>query len=540
MAIRNFRLNVKAAHFPLLSSYMGRSVAMRSPDDSDYVVTDSYTGTSANDEIGLGQPIYMHNVMPVSHGLQSVGYKVELDNSDNSKVDFDQALILRSRNETRHILVPARGANYININGTTWSDTSSPGDIKLGGFVTRAYVGQRTFVCYQQQGIFEYDSDSHLLRPITLTGATDSEFAGICSSNNFLLAFTSDTIFYSSIIDPLDFVPDLSTGAGSSKITFLRGAIVAVLPIHNGFVLYSTVNAVSAYWTGELSSPWVFREIPSSAGIVSPEHVSADSNYGNHFAWTTSGFMQIGKEAAVINAPEVTDYLTCGRLEDYIGEINSAGQGTEDLVADCMAAEKQLNFNSDPNGLKNYSYEGQLKIKLAFIGTRYLAISYGINNKLTHILVSDLALKRWGKLRIAHTDVFEYQNPAVEGRFDVKESFGILQANGTIQSVDFRLSTRATDSILMFGRIQHSRANMTTLYATELTGIIYKNTQVRWIPSFDGSTLLPEYGPVCIMHNDNMIKSAGRFTAANFVLKVTGGFSIATIQCQVESASGNR
>jgi hypothetical protein len=540
MAIREFRCNIEAAHFPLLSSYFGRSVAVRSPDDGDYIVTDSFSGTAANDEIGIAQPIYMHNVLPVSHGLQSVGYKVELDNSMLDNTDFDQAIILRTRNEQQHILAPAAGRNYVNKFGTNWNTGVPSAAIKLGGIVTKAYVSQRTFICYERNGIFEYDPTTGVLNPVLLNGVTDTDFDGICYSNNFLIAYTSDTVFWSSTLDPLDFQPSLSNGASSSKLTFVRGAIVAVLPIHNGFVIYTTRNAVSAYWSGELQAPWVFREIPGAAGITSTEHVSHDSNYGAHFAWTNSGFMQISKEAGVVSFPEITDFLTCGRLEEYIDDVNHKGKGTAEFASTAMASETQVRFNSGGENLAVWKYTTPLKIKMAFIGSRFICISYGMNNQLTHILVYDLALKRWGKLRASHVDVFEYHNPVAEIATTVKHSFGLLRADGTILTVDFAHDVLSPDSVLLFGRIQHSRSAMTTMLSASFDGIIYKSTKARFIPSFDGATSLPDYYPVCVIHNNNTLKVAGRLTAKSFMLKLAGSFSISNLQVQVESAQGDR
>lgn len=540
MAIREFRCNIEAAHFPLLSSYFGRSVAIRSPDDGDYIVTDSFSGTAANDEIGIAQPIYMHNVMPVSHGLQAVGYKTELDESLGNNKDFDQAIVLRTRNEQQHLLSPAGGRNYVNKSGASWETSVSPTGMKLGGIVTKAYVSQRTFICYQRNGVYEYEPINGTLNAVVFNGATTTDFDGICYSNNFLIAYTSDTVFWSSTLDPLNFQPSLSNGAGSSKLTFARGAIVAVLPIHNGFVIYTTRNAISAYWSGDLQAPWIFREIPGASGITDTEHVSHDSNYGAHFAWTNSGFMQISKEGGLVSFPEITDFLTCGRLEDYIDDVNPTGKGTPEFASPVMASETQLRFNSGGENLAIWKYTTPLRIKLSFIGSRYICISYGMLNKLTHVLVYDLALKRWGKLRVSHVDIFEYHSPAEELALTVKHSFGVLKADGTILTVDFAHDTACTDSVLLFGRIQHSRSAMTTMLSASFDGIIYKYTKARFMPSFDGATSLPDYYPVCVIHNNNTLKVAGRFTAKSFMLKLAGGFSISNLQVQVESAQGDR
>lgn len=530
MAIRTFRCNLKAANFPLLTSYFGRSVAVRAPDDSDYISSDSFTGTAANDEIGIAQVIYCHNIMPNSHGVQSVGYSVELDNSLSNLSNFDQALILRSKSEQTHILSPASGVNYINSGGSVWSAQASQDAIKLGGPVTKAYVAQRCFICYKNNGVLEYDSLNKVLNPVTITGVSDNEFDGICYSNNFLIAYTTDTVYWSSVLDPLDFTPSLSTGASSAKQMFARGAIVSVLPIHNGFVIYTTANAISAFWTGDLANPWIFREIPGSAGINNPEHVSYDSNYGTHFAWTSSGLMQITKEGGLLAFPQVTDFLTCGSLEDYVGFQDSC----------VVNVDNQLQFAELKSDLARSCYINPLKIKISFIGSRFLAISYGTNNQLTHILVYDLSLKRWGKLRVSHVDVFQYQLPTAELPNGVKETFGILQANGTILTVDFSNNASCPDSVILFGRVKHSRANYTSLYSTTIDGILTASTKIEWIPSPDGASLLPAYTPMVIHHNKNTLKVSGRKTSNSFVVKILGTFNLSSLEFNCESAAGGR
>ena len=539
MALRTFRCNIKAAHFPLLSSYLGRSVASRSPEDSDYVVTDAYSGAAANDDIGLAQPIYMHNVMPVSHGLQSVGYATELDNSLSPYTNFDQVLVLRTANEHPHLFVPGAGVNYINSTGEDWVAQNPQSATKLGGHVTKAYSYQRSFVCYKRNGIFEYNSITKTLDPVVLAGVNANQIDGICYSNNFLILYTDDTVYWSSVLDPTDFVPSISTGSSSEKLIFARGAIVNVLPIHNGFVVYTTHNAISAYWTGDLTSPWVFREIAGSAGITNPEHVSHDSNYAAHFAWTTSGFMQLNKEGGVATFPEVTDFLTCGMLEEYIGDVDGFAKGVKER-AGFLVAQTAQPLNSCANILERQTYEVPLRIKVAFIGSRYVAISYGKTTKLSHILVYDLALRRWGKLRIKHSDVFQYTNPSKQLSFGVRESFGVLQDNGNILTVDFSHDAQVTDAVLLFGRIQHGRNQVCTLMATEVDGILATNIKLDWIPSFDGATMLPAVTPLPVISNANMLKVAGRHTALNFVARLVGGFSLSSLQVSLETASGDR
>ena len=109
------RFNLKASRFPMLSQFFGPSVAIRSNGDTDYIVTDAYSGTAANDELGIAQPIYMHNVLPVSHGYQSVDFKTVLDNFCENQGDFDQVIQVEDFNGMNHMLSPAGGQNFVGV-----------------------------------------------------------------------------------------------------------------------------------------------------------------------------------------------------------------------------------------------------------------------------------------------------------------------------------------------------------------------------------------------------------------------------------------
>ena len=105
-----YRLNLEAAQFPLLSYYFGPSVVIRTKSDNDYIVTDAYTGNAiANAEVGIAQPLYMHNVMPSSYGYESVGYRTEVRPAAGLAATgaYNRITLLRNRAEQRHYMSTA-------------------------------------------------------------------------------------------------------------------------------------------------------------------------------------------------------------------------------------------------------------------------------------------------------------------------------------------------------------------------------------------------------------------------------------------------
>jgi hypothetical protein len=137
--------------------------------------------------------------------------------------------------------------------------------------------------------------------------------------------------------------------------------------------------------------------------VLDPEHVTFDTNYDTHFAWTSSGMLEINKQKAIPIWPEVTDFLT----ENYY----EYAEGTQ---------------------LKQIFLKDKMRIKLAFLGARYVIISYGPKT-LEYALIFDIALRRWGKLKIPHVDWFPWVSPSYKyNELEARKSFGVLQADGTI------------------------------------------------------------------------------------------------------------
>jgi hypothetical protein len=527
----NYRFNLRAAKFPLLSNFFGPSVAVRSRGDSDYITTNAYTGSAADDDLGIPQPMYMHNVMPVSHGVQSIAYSTALDNTCKNQSGFDQVIKAQDYYGLNHMICPAQGQNFVSTDSETWSSPLLPGDVRLSGTVSHAHVKQQTYICYSRLGVYKYDPISRTLQPLTLTGLDTKEVVGVTSAIGMLIAWTEDTIYYSSFENPEDFTPSMRTGAGSAQLVPLRGHIIAALPHTSGFIVYSTENAVYARATGDLAYPFSYDEVSGSSGITSARHVASDTTFGSHYVWSKAGMQIVRQDAATLIYPEITDFLTCGYLEDYINSYddhNNIGTDTNHLVVHTTATQ------SCPNNLIKYSYTEPLEIVVNVVSNRYLSISYGIG-KLSHILVYDIGLERFGKLRIDHTDVFTYTRPESFGEDTARASFGILQANGTLRLVDFKISSAATDAVYMFGRISASRDAVTLLDKLHLNGI-FDPAGTAWIniiSSLDNGTLLEDVYAVPYNKTEYALDYGLRLCARSHIVKISGTFNLSGLEADI-------
>ncbi len=536
MARTIFRVNLTASSFPMLSKHYGDSVAGRGRLDTDYVITNQYSGSQADAFIGIPTFIYMHNCVPYTHGVQSLGFR-EIAGGFRGSTEFDHAYTLRYGTEKAAIFVGAKGRNYVN-QGHGWQSVEAP--FRMAGTVTIAYLKETTYICYQGNGIYKLNPSTGQITPVVLQGLNTSSLKGITAANAYLIAYDENTIYFSDPTDELNFQPTLSSGAGSESVLQIRGKIVCALPIENGFIIYTTTNAVSAVFSGESRFPWVYREIDGSSGIQKPEHVAWTSNYAGHYAWTTAGLQSISVQTADIVFPEVSDFLAGRELEDYVGDLglfpgNSAKNSSAGPFGEFLempVGPNQLLINKLPETLE------QMQIKVAMISSRYLVVSYGLL-ELTHALIYDIGLKRWGKIRKKHVAVFEYFNLET-GMGLAKKTLALLDKSGKISlaTVDNASDVDKSDSVVMLGRIQPMRGQNADLLAVESSVLHQTKGQLAVIASLNGSDYLPEIKPVIVDAGFNKIVHQMEIFGRNFILKYTGDFQLNSIQAVANITRG--
>lgn len=474
MAKYRFRGALAAAQFPLVSVLAGRTVN-EGRLDLDVKAPQTVLGQPSPSQFNTPQVLFAQNVVPTAEGMQSVGYEEVIAGSVFT--DFDQAITLRDEDENNFIFVPARGKNYIYWPGDgTWSSVD-PITGWTGKLVTRAYVNGRTFICYEGIGIYEYDVTTDTFTLQATTGLAAADIRGIGGSSNYLIAFTELEVCWSSLVDPLDFTPSLTTGAGRSIPQDVKARITAVLGISGGFIIYTAKNAVAAVYTNNARAPFTFKEIANAGGIQTYEQVTSEQTSGAQYAWTTGGLQKITVQSAEPVSAEVNDFIA-GKMWDTFSPITK-------LIT------------------TNYSDSYEFPVKLSFISSRFLIISYSVDADsgiFAYALYYDTILKRWGRLKIDHVDCFSYPYPNIAG--DViydwlaattyddlsqttyadletgvvsdppsKFTIAFLSANGRVQlaTLDYN-KTVAEDAVIIFGKFQLQRSNMMQLQQLDLEG----------------------------------------------------------------------
>lgn len=396
MATRKIRCNLASATFPLLTKAMGRSIVIPAPGRVEAAVQDT-DGASQNYTKNTPQPLYVQNYLPSMEGFNSIripkeSIPVSLPATVDKKINI---YILRDELDTRVFYLSDPRYNYIyNYNVGAWVSfppVTPPNRDGITGDeqVTVAYIKGKTYVCIEKYGIYTYDTKDNIFKNIEeLAGVDQYAIKGITSAGPYLILFTNTTIYWSNVNDPLDFVPSLITGAGSTEVLAVKSVIVVLAPVADGFIIYTAHNAVSATVTGDMNTPFTYKEIEDFTGLPGLQYLSYGSvSSSSHIAWTPTGIVEVNSQSVINSFPEATLFYQGKTIEEY------------DTTDKNIKLQKSLDV---------------LNSKFRVIGGRYITLSYSLSDLsyFTHALVYDIALKRWGKLVFNHIDVFEPSLPS--------------------------------------------------------------------------------------------------------------------------------
>ncbi len=398
-----------------------------------------------------------------------------------------------------------------------------------------AYLQGKSYCFQEDKGVYTFGADFQSINVETINGLSLASIEGITSSNNYLIMWSFDTIYWSSPTNPLEFDPGTPTptGAGSSKVQAVRSQIKQCLPTSEGFIIYTSVNAVSARYSNNSTNPWVFREIANSGGIIDSEHVSHDANAAMHFAWTSSGLQRVTHDGAEVVFPGLSDFLA-GTKFDRLG--------------------------ADGNTIEEIS-TSTIVVKVVVISSRYVCFSYGeLYKPKEAILVYDFSFKRWGKLTTDHYDLVSYVDPELTGgtmcseliepctayhstkcsfwgttarKAEVEPStIGVLKPDGSLNLIQMVLTDEASaiDAVnsegeIRFGSLKLTRTSYCLLNLVRLVGEQDPDTEVD---VFTKST----YGDTPVPYIQNP-KDAEYYLGTNsgdsHTLRIRGSFNLANI-----------
>lgn len=540
MATQKFKAAINNSAFPFLYSQAEQAVLQPGLDVAPRVGA-GFSGAESVDYNTL-KLLYCENALPTREGFTSVAFAAEIDAISPAATDFDQLIVLRDALERNFLFSPGRGKNYVyDVATETWVSHDSFVWAADKTLVSRAYVVGRTLIMYERDRVIEWDPVGELFNTITLTlpsGVAITDVRGCCGASNYLIIFTDTTIYWSSVLDITDF-DDPVNGSGGQIPIDLKGQITCCVPISGGFIIYTSRNAVAAFFTNNATAPFSFREVLGSGGVASYEQITGDANQAEHYTYGSSGLQRVGLQQAVTIYPACADFLSSRLYERW----------------NATTKEIQLLQLLKP-----------LSIKMQYLANRYLFISYGITTtQFEFALVYDTGLERWGKIRTPHVDIgilptdsldpgfryFElplgYDNPAYadlayedlvkeyEDVLPLKVGFALLQNTGQVDLLLTDTLFEESQAVVVFGHAQVSRNRTVLPQSVKLTGLYsFPAPEVLVLGSDPGNGGDRNAG-VAMYNNQTTDKFAEYLTGEaitpmeNFDVAVVGAFSLSTL-----------
>jgi hypothetical protein len=509
-----YRGNLKASSFPLLSELFGRSIIVKG-QDQNYIqplaakeVLDAVTG--------VPQIYYCHNVLPTNEGYKSVGYVEFTAPAFPSTSTFGDVNVIRSGDGNSCLMtVDSVGNIYLmQVGSSSWAapTTGIPAATIAGSRVTIAYVSGISYIYFAGVGCYIYDFGTDAFVAVTLVGLTPANINGVVGNSGYLIAYDDESIAWSSTVDPTQFTPSLTTGAGTGSVEGLRGAIVTIEEVYGGLVVFGDDNAVAATYSGNPRYPYNFTAIQGCGGLQSVSYTTSDTGSGTIYAYTKSGLQEITLRSAKVVFAELTDFLSGSLFEDY------------DEITDTLS-------------VTDASSSVVVK-KVALIGDRYAVISYGIG-ELTHAMVYDLALKQWGKLKIPHTECFEFIEYPTAVTELPKRNIAFIGTGASINICNTDIGAVESNGVMMVGKFQFARSRFLQLQGVEFENVNQGDTfTLLNLPSLDGKNFEPALSGY-LTHSQGKLR-VYRFhnTALNHTLVAKGAFTAISIVLTFNVAGG--
>lgn len=477
-------------------------------------------------DAGIPQAIYLENVIPTANGYQSAGYSIVSPIPTTGSISiyeidairtagFPVKVTLAYKNTAGFYASSAEGlGNWTSI---IFSGTTEYPIKNLSSAVVRG-------VCYV---LIQGASNSELFTAVhndinlTLTNVTASVTPGsflvdakyICAAYNYLICLKDDGIVYwSSTTTPTDFVSSLVTGAGSEIPNSTLSRIRTIFSTTTGFYIESTNGLTYAQYTGNSRYPWKFVPVDATNTIVS--YTSGDVNSDNHYVLESSGAIKnVTQRVSEIIAPELSDYL---RRIEKVDVFDSASNTFSKVPITILTAPK---------------------IYLFF--DRYICLSCEAitAGKYSAIIIYDISLKRYGKLKIVHTNLVHYNS--FNNNINA-EKIGIVdKVTGVCSILDFDVNslTAVHAGVLVLGKYQYVRSRFLALDEIALEGDMPSITTAI-LPSLDGKNFDSPVLPTAVISGPSLRTFVCRTEAKNQTLVIKGAFSLDTVELVFHPGAG--
>ncbi len=545
MATQKFKAAVTNSKFPFLYDSAPRAALQQGLDPTARLPF-SYMGSAVNADYNSVEMLYCENVVPTAQGFASVRMEDNIPAHGGSS--FVQFGVVRRADESSYLIAISlsafAGTAYLFDPATdTWTSNFfyySPSEYDVHSI---AYVQGRTFYFVQAGVLLELNGDSLSFKYADLTlpeNYASSDIVCTCGASNYLILATETEILWSTPTDPLEFA-DTALGAGRQTPIDVKGKIRAVVPISGGFIIYTTKNAVAAHFTNRADTPFLFKEILGSAGVLSAEQVTGEANGADHYTYGHAGIQRVSMQRAETVFPDCADFLSGNAYNEW----NPTTHTVDKIVGT------------------------QTKVKINLVLNRYLILSYAFSSgQFQQALIYDLNLERWGKVRYPHVDVgllpwainsaagtrpatIEELTDPIEDYTQAIGQLSIATGKDTIQlellhwrnnigfmSRDAAIKTMYVENdledvesgsgVLVIGHVQITRGRKTTLQEISLDGLVVGD--VYLLPSQEGYARDTAILTTETLAAGNFRQHRKRHTSENFDVAIeAGSFSLSSV-----------
>jgi hypothetical protein len=525
MAQINYRANLSSAIFPLTLDQANGSVIVPGPDNHyDRRVDPEGEQKGA----GIPQAIYMENVIPTATGFQSVGWDttIGLPGTAGGKL-FDvvanrvglspsvQNPMLRMRmyfnSPSSLYCSPYETLSWqaVNFGGLTIYPTiwASSASVRGKSYVYIAGTGSALYHSYHDGTDLNLQVIPSVLPPV---GGTSGTVRAISSNFNYLVYITTIGEFaWSSTTSPEDFVPSLVTGAGFTTLNNANNTY-AIEPCPGGFYVFALEGAVYVEYTGNARYPWKFVPVADTSKIIS--YSRADVNSSGMVTLDAVGTLRIisGARSEVI-APEISAYLR-------------------------QKASKYL-YNFILDTFEPLAEDNSLQPSVYLFYDRYLCLSVepvaGVYNT---ILIYDVALKRYGKLRRPHTHLAPVTTEEGEGDMRIIAT-NTATLNQAILDLDVTSAGDEHQSLLVLGRYKYVRSRHISLQEIKFAGALGA-VECKVLPASATELFGPAQSPYPTQVNALTANYNCRVDAADVAIAIKGQFSVSDLELTFATGGG--
>lgn len=405
-----------------------------------------------------------------------------------------------------------------------------------GTLITVAAINSRIFIHVANTITYEFDGSA--IASVSLGGLTTADIVGIVATSGYLVAYSSEKPFWSSLTDPLDFVPSDITGAGSSSVQELQGDIVLCRAADSGFIMYSTVNAVYALASADIRFPFIFKEVKGIGGITSSSAVSYGQSQ-THIVRSGAGLSKVSKSGVTATMNAINSFINGTILDTVDADFDITELYTGPIDAQILhtrRGEAVVSYGredaADFDGLVYYLDSLNRYSKLS------IPHSFAVENPFANVSVWNTLYYFGEDLYSAYPEEHTYESLAGGlVRSNTDTAIVLITSTGELKFIDGRYEATAS-SVIVLGPFQLIREQTSTLVAINIA-VADADTVTVTIKSTasDGSvrTVVPEGRQI-----NKGIRYDTRVTGLNHLVCITGSFDLSSVTLTFAPHSSRR